>query len=213
MRGLAGVAAKGRKTCHGLPIRLSGYALARIMHILGQPQRVEEHKTMRRDDFCRFTVTCQRKQTASCEPGRGWKGWRRPWTSDRTDRIDAGMVPNSGLVPLPAARSAPFRRAGEVEAELLFLGEAHEVPLVGEGALIPMFQMVEDGAVREADAERLLEQVHQLLVGQSVRERLRGSSSARAPGSPGSSWRVPAAAATAWCVRAVGRCRVPQRGS
>jgi hypothetical protein len=39
--------------------------------------------------------------------------------------------------------SRPFRRRGEVEAELLLLGEADEVPLVGEGAPVVDGQMVE----------------------------------------------------------------------
>src|SRR5262249_55255354 len=42
-------------------------------------------------------------------------------------------------------RLRPPRRAGEVEAELLFLGEAHELPHVGEGAAGGGGQPVEGG--------------------------------------------------------------------
>jgi hypothetical protein len=50
-----------------------------------------------------------------------------------------------------------LRQTGGVKAELLFLGEPHEVPLVGEGALVSVFQVIEEGASRGADAERPFE--------------------------------------------------------
>jgi hypothetical protein len=67
-----------------------------------------------------------------------------------------------------------LRRRGEVEVEMLLLGEADELPLVGEISPVVHAQVVEHSAARRANAQRLLEQFHQLLVGQPARERLRG---------------------------------------
>ena len=79
-----------------------------------------------------------------------------------------------GVALAAGERLGPLRRAGEVEAELLLLGEADELPHVGERPPVVVPQLVEDGAARRADAQRVLKQFHQLLVGQPPRERLDG---------------------------------------
>ena len=64
--------------------------------------------------------------------------------------------------------SGSFRRTGEIEAEFLFLGETHELPLIGKGPAVVNPQLVEDHAARLADTQRLLEQFHQLLIGKAA---------------------------------------------
>ncbi len=70
--------------------------------------------------------------------------------------------------------SRSFRRRGEVETEFLFLSEMNELPLVGEGAVVVQGQIIEDGAARGTDAQRLFEQLHQGLVRKAARERRAG---------------------------------------
>src|SRR5262249_49794207 len=52
---------------------------------------------------------------------------------------------------------AAARRAGEVEAELLLLGEADERPVVGELPAVAVLQLVEDDPASLADEQRMLE--------------------------------------------------------
>jgi hypothetical protein len=74
-------------------------------------------------------------------------------------------------MPRPGFSTAPgvLWRSSEIEAECVLLGEAQEVPLVGEGPLVVPAQLVENGAARAADAERFLQQLHQFLVGEPTR--------------------------------------------
>jgi hypothetical protein len=53
-----------------LPEDLHPWNLARIMHTLGQQQRVEEHKAIDCHDLCRSITIEQRKQTALAGTGR-----------------------------------------------------------------------------------------------------------------------------------------------
>jgi hypothetical protein len=49
--------------------------------------------------------------------------------------------------------------------ELAPAGEDDEVPLVGEAPVVMALELIQDGAARGADAERVLEQVDQDLGG------------------------------------------------
>jgi hypothetical protein len=60
-----------------------------------------------------------------------------------------------------AWRAEAARWAEKVQVRPLPASEADEVPLVGEGAVGVALELVEDDAAGRADAERLLEQVHE----------------------------------------------------
>src|SRR5262249_36590568 len=52
-----------------------------------------------------------------------------------------------------------WRRGEQIGAEVGFLGEAEEVPLVGEGAVVVPRQLPQHHAPRQADTQRILEQI------------------------------------------------------
>src|SRR5262249_23681163 len=64
-----------------------------------------------------------------------------------------------GAPPDGGGRLRLLRRAGEVEAELLLLGEVDELPHVGEGAAVAVAELIEDDAAGLADAGRHLQQL------------------------------------------------------
>src|SRR6516164_3954186 len=75
-----------------------------------------------------------------------------------------------GFLSLCCHRRALFLgRAGEIEPEVVFLGKADELPLVGELSPVAVFQMVQDDAPGRIGAQRLLEQVHQFRVRKPAR--------------------------------------------
>src|ERR1700678_4109415 len=63
-------------------------------------------------------------------------------------------------------------RAREIEGEILLLGEADKVPLVGEVPVIPCAESVQYRAARFTDAQPLLEQLDGRLRGEGFRRRL-----------------------------------------
>src|SRR5262249_23568828 len=58
----------------------------------------------------------------------------------------------------------PLRRRGEVEVQLLLLGEADELPVVAEGAAVAVAEVLEDDLANAAEAGRHLEQLGGLAV-------------------------------------------------
>jgi hypothetical protein len=56
-----------------------------------------------------------------------------------------------------------LRQSEQVEVEFLLLGEADEVPLIGERTLVVPCQLLEHQPPSLADTERLLEQIDERL--------------------------------------------------
>src|SRR5436305_14849029 len=71
-------------------------------------------------------------------------------------------------------RLGPSRWGGEVEAQLLIRGEADELPLIGKRSPVAILQPIQDDAPRLADAQRMLQQFHQLRRRQPARQRADG---------------------------------------
>jgi hypothetical protein len=81
----------------------------------------------------------------------------------------------------------------------MLLGEANELPLVGERAVVAVLQLIEDDAAGLADTGRRLQQLDELLCGQAAGRRLgRGDQEGEAvSGSPAPAGKATAEAAVA----------------
>src|SRR5262245_8727739 len=95
-------------------------------------------------------------------------------TSFRCSRVRSGAASMAR-----GGRPGASRRGGEVEVEIPLPGEAHELPLVGEGAPVAAAEVVEDGAAGTAAASRHLQQCDEVLRGQAVGGRLGGGDEER----------------------------------
>ena len=87
-------------------------------------------------------------------------------------------------------RSRPrrvFRRRGEIEVEPLLLGEADELPVIGEHAMIAVAEMLEDHLAGLAETGRHLEEIDQVLGRQPAREGFAGCGQ----GGENSEWPAP----------------------
>src|SRR5581483_1882832 len=88
--------------------------------------------------------------------------------------------PREGGTPIvgPLSPHGPLRRRGEVEAfalfEVVLLGVADELPVVGERALAEVAEVLEDDLAVVAEAGRHLEQLHEFLDGEPAGEGLAG---------------------------------------
>src|SRR5262245_46303035 len=69
-------------------------------------------------------------------------------------------------------REEALGRAGEVEAQVLLLGKANELPVIGEFTMGAMLELIEDRSPGCANAEGVLEQFHQVLRGKTAGQRL-----------------------------------------
>jgi hypothetical protein len=67
-----------------------------------------------------------------------------------------------------------FRRGGEIEIEVVRLGVADELPVIGEAAVVAVAEVLEDDLARLAEARRHLEQFDEVLGGQAAGERFTG---------------------------------------
>ena len=69
----------------------------------------------------------------------------------------------------------PLGRRGQVEVQVVVLGEMDELPVVGEAAAVAVAEVLEDDLARFAEARWHLEQLHEILGGQAAGERFAGN--------------------------------------
>ena len=61
------------------------------------------------------------------------------------------------------SKAGPFGRRGKVEIEPVLVGVVHELPLIGEGAVVVSGELFQPQTPRFTDAERLLEEIDKRL--------------------------------------------------